>query len=97
MARQIYLNLELESIVRVDVRADAAGNLYVLEVNPKPDLKRPTPDVTSLVMSGLAEHGLDYEGLILSLLADRLDTLLRYHPGDVPHLISRLARLGEAA
>ena len=97
IARRISLDLELESIGRVDVRADAAGNLYVLEVNPKPDLKRPTSDVTSLVMSGLAEHGLDYGSLIYSLLADRLDNLLRYRPGDVPHLISRLPRLGRAA
>ena len=97
MARQIYRNLELESIVRVDVRADAEGNLYVLEVNPKPDLKRPTADVTSLVTTGLAEHGLDYQSLMYSLLADRLDNLLHYHASDVRHLIALLPRLGEAA
>ena len=97
MARQIYRNLELESIVRVDVRADADGNLYVLEVNPKPDLKKPTADVTSLVTTGLAEHGLDYQALMFSLLADRLDNLLHYRPGDVRHLIALLPRLGQAA
>jgi D-alanine-D-alanine ligase len=97
LARQIYRNLELESIVRVDVRADAEGNLYVLEVNPKPDLKKPTADVTSLVTTGLAEHGLDYQALVLSLLADRLDNLLHYHPGDVDHLIAQLPRFEKAA
>ncbi|HEY3111266.1 MAG TPA: D-alanyl-alanine synthetase, partial [Chloroflexota bacterium] len=81
----------------VDVRADAEGNLYVLEVNPKPDLKRPTADVTSLVTTGLAEHGLDYQSLMYSLLADRLDNLLHYHASDVRHLIALLPRLGEAA
>jgi D-alanine-D-alanine ligase len=97
MARQIYRNLELESIVRVDVRADADGNLYVLEVNPKPDLKKPNGDVLSLVTTGLAEHGLDYQALMFSLLADRLDNLLRYHAGDVAHLIAQLPRFEEAA
>jgi D-alanine-D-alanine ligase len=97
MARQIYRNLELESIVRVDVRADADGNLYVLEVNPKPDLKKPNSEVTSLVTTGLAEHGLDYQALVLSLLADRLDSLLQYHAGDVAHLIAMLSSLEEAA
>ena len=97
MARQIYLNLELESIVRVDVRADADGNLYVLEVNPKPDLKKPNGEVTSLVTTGLAEHGLDYQALVLSLLADRLDNLLQYHAGDVAHLIAMLSSPEEAA
>jgi D-alanine-D-alanine ligase len=90
IAQRIYSELELESIVRVDIRADAQGNLYVLEANPKPDLKRPDGKVTSLVMCGLAEHGLGYTDLIHGLLADRLNHLFRYHAGSVGHILGYL-------
>jgi D-alanine-D-alanine ligase len=90
LAQRIYAELELESIVRVDVRADADGKLYVLEANPKPDLKKPTADVTSLVMCGLSEHGLAYNDLILGLLADRLNHLFRYNASSVDHILAHL-------
>jgi D-alanine-D-alanine ligase len=90
LAQRIYAELELESIVRVDVRADAGGQLYVLEANPKPDLKRPTANVTSLVMCGLPEHGLAYNDLILGILADRLNHLFRYNASSVDHIFAYL-------
>jgi D-alanine-D-alanine ligase len=90
LAQRIYAELELESIVRVDVRADADGTLYVLEANPKPDLKKPHANVTSLVMCGLPEYGLSYNDLILGLLADRLNHLFRYNPSSVDHILAYL-------
>jgi D-alanine-D-alanine ligase len=80
----------LNSLVRIDVRSDANGELYVLEANPKPDLKRPTENVTSLVALGLAEYGMSYNDLIFSLLADRLDYLLTQHIGIIPHIAALL-------
>ena len=56
--------------------------MCILETNPKPDLKRPVPGgVTSLVCTKLAANGMDYEDLIFSLLADRLELLLRRRNG----------------
>ena len=61
--------------------------MCILETNPKPDLKQPNGTVTSLVCTELAAHGMDYEDLILSLLADRLDLLMRRRPGAAQRLI----------
>ena len=41
LARDVYLEFNLGALVRLDVRADAHGNLFVLEANPKPDLRLP--------------------------------------------------------
>jgi D-alanine-D-alanine ligase len=90
LARKIYWEFSLNSLVRIDVRSDANGELYVLEANPKPDLKRPTENVTSLVALGLAEYGMSYNDLILSLIADRLDYLLTQHIGIIPHIADLL-------
>jgi D-alanine-D-alanine ligase len=90
LARTIYWEFNLSYIVRLDVRADASGNLYVLEANPKPDLKRSTGAVTSLIAAGLCEHGLEYNDLILSLLSDRLDYLFTYQPGSTLHITELL-------
>lgn len=81
LAEKIYWDLNLQSLIRIDIRADADGALYILEANPKPDLKKPNSDVTSLVMIGWQEFGGDYNDLILGLLADRLDYLLVYNLG----------------
>ena len=90
LARAVYLEMNLESVIRLDVRADALGKLHVLEANPKPDLKKPTKDVTSLVCTGLASQGMSYDDLILSLLADRLDLLFSQRRGTVTHLTDLL-------
>jgi D-alanine-D-alanine ligase len=75
LARDVYHELSLETLVRLDVRADAMGRLHVLEANPKPDLKAPTASVTSIVCLGLERVGMTYDDLILSLLADKIDVL----------------------
>ena len=90
LARQIYWEFSLNSLVRIDVRSDAGGELYVLEANPKPDLKYPGENVTSLVALGLAEYEMSYNDLIFSLLADRLDYLLTQHIGILPHIVDLL-------
>lgn len=75
IARQVYHTMGLETLVRLDLREDANGEIKILEANPKPDLTEPAPHVTSLVCMGLAEESMDYDDLILSLVADRIDTL----------------------
>ncbi len=90
-AAGLYSRLRLDSIVRVDLRRDAAGRLMVLEANPKPDLKRPDGKGTSLVCAGLSEHAMSYEDLILSILANRLADYLFRIPKAAPHLLE-LAR-----
>ena len=81
LAQEIYGELGLESLVRLDVRCDLDGTMYALEANPKPDLKMPTESQTSIICEGLARQGMSYDDLILSLLADRLDLLLNQHRG----------------
>ena len=90
LAHETYLELNLGSLIRLDVRADADGKLHVLEANPKPDLKKPVSGVTSLIAAGLPELGMQYDDLILSLLADRLDFLFAHRPGMVEHLFNLL-------
>jgi D-alanine-D-alanine ligase len=90
LAMKIYWEFSLNSLVRIDVRSDLNGELYVLEANPKPDLKRPTENVTSLVALGLEEYSMTYDDLILSLLADRLDYLLTQYIGIIPHIVELL-------
>lgn len=90
LAQSIYWDLNLQSIIRIDVRADSDGDLHVLEANPKPDLKKPTDEITSLVFLGLDEYGLEYNDLILSILADRLDYLFMYNVGMIQPIIALL-------
>ena len=91
IARKVWVELSLESLIRLDLREDAEGKLHVLEANPKPDLKMPTATGTSLVCAALPSLGMDYEDLILSLLADRLDVLFSQRRGAVSHLAALLA------
>ena len=72
IARRIYQGLHLGYLIRLDLREDSQGRLNVLEVNPKPDLKAPSPTKTSLVALGAAAEGLDYDDLILSQVVDFL-------------------------
>ena len=90
LARDIFYEFNLSSLIRLDVRATADGRLMVLEANAKPDLTRPTNEATSLVCAGLYEYGMDYDDLILSLLADRLDVLFTQRRAAVRHLIDLL-------
>lgn len=72
LAQRVYREMPLQTLVRLDVRADERGRLFVLEANPKPDLKAPQDGVTSIVAEGLATAGLGYDDFIFSLLADSL-------------------------
>ena len=90
LARKVCVETSIESLIRLDLRADAAGQLHVLEANPKPDLKKPTAESTSLVCMALPALGMDYDDLILSMLADRLDLLFSQRRGTVSHLTSLL-------
>ena len=90
LATDVFSELGLETLVRLDVRSDKSGRMYVLEANPKPDLKAPKGDKTSLVCASLAHYGMSYDDLILSLLADRIDLLFSQRRGSVAHLASLL-------
>ena len=90
LACEVYLEFNLNSLVRLDVRTDEDGKLFILEANPKPDLTKPAESVTSLIAEGLSESGMDYDDLILSLLADRLDFLLTHRRETVGHIVDLL-------
>lgn len=72
LARNIYTGFALETLVRVDVRADEKGDFFVLEANPKPDLKKPTASGLSFVCSGLNRMRMSYGDLLLSIVAQKL-------------------------
>ncbi|MGE0659005.1 MAG: D-alanyl-alanine synthetase [Reyranellaceae bacterium] len=91
LARRVHADFNLRTLVRLDLRADLEGKLHILEANPKPDLKRPQGEATSLVCAGLEQHGMTYEDLVLSLLADRLDFYFRHRPAAVQHIAELLA------
>jgi D-alanine-D-alanine ligase len=90
IAQKIYQNLYLNTLIRVDLRADQNDTLQVLEANPKPDLKRPDSTVTSLVAQGLNSYGMSYEDLILTLLSDRLNYLITYHSKTIQHIVEMI-------
>ncbi len=91
LAHAVVDELAIETLVRLDVRADAAGKLFVLETNPKPDLKAPSQDGgTSLIAAGLSAAGMSYDDLILSLFADRIDSLMSRWRGTTNHIIQHL-------
>lgn len=87
LATRVYRELGIETLVRLDIRSDALGRLHVLEANPKPDLKAPRGETTSLVCAGLAAEGMSYDDLVLGLLADRIDGLFSQRRGTVHHLV----------
>jgi len=84
LARSTFLDFNLEGLARLDVRADAAGALSILEANPKPDLARPVGEVTTLVCADLASEGMDYDDLIFSMIVGRLAYLLQHRPRALP-------------
>jgi D-alanine-D-alanine ligase len=89
IAMRLYLEFPLETLVRLDVRADAAGRLNVLEANPKPDLKAQQNGTISLIEAGLEPYGMTYDNLILSIFANRAASLL----DDADGITSALERL----
>jgi D-alanine-D-alanine ligase len=94
LARGTFRKLHLGFVARLDIRCDAEGQPMILEANPKPDLTPPKPDGrTALACAGLAQLGMSYEDLLLSLLADRLRRLAAHPRG----LGERLLRVLEPA
>ena len=93
LACAVYEEMALDTLVRLDVRADATGRLFVLEANPKPDLKARDGTVTSIIGEGLGRVGMTYDDLILSLLADRIDALLSRRRGSPDTLLARAGAL----
>ena len=90
LGSRIYREFDIETLIRLDVRADDRGDLYVLEANPKPDLAAPVKNQTSIVCVGLKEEGMTYDDLILSLIADRIDVLFSERRAVVSHLADLL-------
>ena len=83
IARKVYTETPLQTLVRLDIRADAKGKLFVLEANPKPDLAAPTAKSTSLICAGLDGYGMTYDDLIRSVFFDRAATLFDQRVGSV--------------
>jgi len=75
VSRAVYDDFHIDTLIRLDLRMDADGELNILEVNPKPDIKKPSSEMTSIVCCGLPACGMDYDDLVLSLFADRIDRL----------------------
>lgn len=87
LGQRIFSQFDLHTLVRVDLRMDHHGNIYVLETNPKPDLMRPHGDKVSLVCHGLAREGMSYTDLIQSLVFNRLCFLKANRPKSVAHCL----------
>ena len=87
IGQKIYRQLGLQTLVRVDLRMDEQGNLYVLETNPKPDLKRPEGSKVSLVCHDLSRENMSYTDLIQSLVFNRLSLLKAKRPSAVKHCL----------
>jgi D-alanine-D-alanine ligase len=87
IAERVYRGFGLETMVRVDIRADSDGSLFVLEVNPKPDLKQPSQSGFSFVSAGLGHHGMDYDDLILSIITDRIQFLITHRRDMIPKIL----------
>ncbi|MEZ4367353.1 MAG: hypothetical protein R2939_13895 [Kofleriaceae bacterium] len=71
IARATYWALDCRDVARVDLRMDAEGRIYVLEVNPLPGL---TPDYSDLVLISKAV-GMQYDQLIAEIMVGGLRRL----------------------
>ncbi|WP_299017745.1 ATP-grasp domain-containing protein [uncultured Photobacterium sp.] len=85
---KIFKQLGLHTLVRVDLRMDNNGNLYVLETNPKPDLKRPEGSKLSIVCHDIQGEGMSYHDLIQSLVFNRLVYLHQHRPAALAHCLN---------
>ncbi len=89
LAGRLYREFPLETLVRLDVRADASGRIHVLEANPKPDLKAAENGTISLIGAGIERYGMSYDDLILSIFANRAAAFLDDEAG-ISEAIERL-------
>ena len=77
-ARETFIALDCRDVARIDLRMNAQGQVYVLEVNPLPGL---TPDYSDLVLITKAA-GIDYRTLISEILAGALKRLREKKRGE---------------
>jgi D-alanine-D-alanine ligase len=68
IARATFWALDCRDVARVDLRMDAEGRIYVLEVNPLPGL---TPGYSDLVLIAQAV-GMEYDQLIAEIMTGGL-------------------------
>ncbi len=85
---KIFTLLGLHTLVRVDLRMDDRGKLYVLETNPKPDLKRPRGEQLNIVCHDIQREGMSYSDLIQSLVFNRLVYLQEHRPSTLSHCLN---------
>jgi len=71
VARDTFEALDCRDVARVDIRVNAKGEIYVIEVNPLPGL---TPGYSDLCLIATAA-GIDYRTLIGEILAGGLKRL----------------------
>jgi D-alanine-D-alanine ligase len=71
VTRETFTALDCRDVARVDLRMDARGDIYVLEVNPLPGL---TPNYSDLCLIATAAN-IDYRSLIGQILACGLKRL----------------------
>jgi D-alanine-D-alanine ligase len=71
VARETFVALDCRDVARVDLRMDAGGQFYVLEVNPLPGL---TPEYSDLCLIAKAAN-IDYRSLIGEILSGGLKRL----------------------
>jgi D-alanine-D-alanine ligase len=90
IATTLYTEFPLRTLVRLDLRADQNGRLFVLEANPKPDLKAPSPTSTSLVAADLSRHAMTYDDLVQSVFANTIVRMLEAADGSAERLIRRI-------
>lgn len=63
LARQASRTLGVNGYARVDFRMDAQGKIFILEVNPNPDLARDDE-----LAASATDAGLDYEDLLITII-----------------------------
>lgn len=71
VVRDTYWALDCRDVARVDLRMDAQGRIYVIEVNPLPGL---TPGYSDLVLISQAA-GMDYDQLMAEIMIGGLRRL----------------------
>src|SRR5436190_10710217 len=67
-----YKALRIRDWARMDVRCDSAGNPYIIEINPLPGVL-PDPDDNSCFPKAAREVGIDYDGLIQTVLNSAIE------------------------
>jgi D-alanine-D-alanine ligase len=64
LGRRVFQTLEMSGYARIDMRLDAAGNLYVLEANPNPQIAERED-----FADAAEQAGVDYPSLLQRILS----------------------------